>query len=60
MFSLRSRPAVLEIVLVGDGEHLRLVPHQADAPPHLGRDGPLEAALPQETVDGLGLVPALR
>ena len=51
---------MLEIVLVGDGEHLRLVPHQADAPPHLGRDGPLEAALPQETVDGLGLVPALR
>jgi len=59
VFSLRSGPAVLEILLVGDGQHLRLVPHQADAPSHLRCDGPLEASLPQQTVDSLRLVPAL-
>ena len=59
MFPLRSGPAVLEIVLVGHRQHLRLIPHQPDAPPHLRGDGALESSLPQQTVNGLCLVPAL-
>ena len=53
-------PAVVDVVLVRDGDHLTLVSHEPYRPPDLRGDGALEAALPQETVNGLSLVPALR
>ena len=53
-------PAVVDVVLVGDGDHLTLVSHEPYRPPDLRGDGALEASLPQEAVNGLGLVPALR
>ena len=59
VFPLRSVPAVLEIVLVGDGHHLGLISHQPDAPPHLRAHTALESSLSQEAVDSLCFVPAL-
>ena len=53
-------PAVVDVVLVGDSDHLTLVSHEPYRPPDLRGDAALEAALPQEAVNGLGLVPALR
>lgn len=53
-------PAVVDVVLVGDSDHLTLVSHEPYRPPDIRGDGALEAALPQEAVNGLGLVPALR
>ena len=47
------------IILVGDRGHLGLVSHEPYRPPHVGGDHTLEASLPEEAVNGLGLVPAL-
>ena len=47
------------IILVGDSSHLGLVSHEPYRPPHVGGDHTLEASLPEEAVNGLGLVPAL-
>ena len=52
-------PAVVEVVLVGAAEQLGLVPHQPHPAPQLGGHRALVAALPQQTVDSLHLVPAL-
>jgi len=52
-------PAVVEVVLVGHGHQLGLVADQADLAPHVLVHLAPPAALPQEAVDGLDLVPAL-
>ena len=52
-------PAVVEVVLIGAAEQLGLVPHQPHPAPQLGGHRALVAALPQQTVDSLHLVPAL-
>lgn len=58
VLALGSLSAVVEVVLVGDADLLGLVADQADGAAHLGGDGALEAALAQQAVDRLHLVPA--
>lgn len=50
---------IVLVVLVGHVDLLGLVARQLDAAPHLGRDVSAIAALPQQRVDRLLLVPAL-
>lgn len=59
VFSLRSSPAVMEVVLVANRHLLGLVADQTDVPPDLGCHLAFEAALSQQAVDGLEFVPSL-
>lgn len=59
VLTLGPGPAMVEVVSVGDRDHLRLVPDQPYASPHVRSHGTFEASLPEETVDSLDLVPAL-
>ena len=58
MLTLRPRPTVVEVVSVGDGDHLRLVSDQPYTSPHLRGHRTFVSPLPEETVDSLDLVPA--
>ena len=49
---------VAEVLGVGHGDLLRLVAYEADGAADVGGDGGLEAALAEEAVDRLDLVPA--
>lgn len=49
--------ALTDIVAVGGGNLLALVPCELDAPPEIGRDGRLIPALSEERIDCLNLVP---
>ena len=49
---------VAEVLAVGHGDLLRLVADEADGAADVGGDGGLEAALAEEAVDRLDLVPA--
>ena len=51
---------MVDVVLVRDRDHLTLVPHEPYRPSDLRGHCALKASLPEEAVDGLGLVPALR
>lgn len=59
VLTLGPGPAMVEVVSVGDRDHLRLVPDQPYASPHIRSHGTFEASLSEETVDSLDLVPAL-
>ena len=55
--SLSPLAAVGQVVGVGHGDLLQLVVDQGDATPHLGRHRPFEAALAEQAVDRLNLIP---
>jgi hypothetical protein len=59
VLTLGPGPAVVEVVSVSDGDHLRLISDQADALPHLRSHRTFESAFPEKTIDSLNLVPAL-
>ena len=59
IFNISNIPAVVEVVSVGDGDHLRLVSDQPYTSPHLRGHRTFVSPIPEETVDSLDLVPAL-
>ena len=59
MTNCMNMPAVKEVVGVGHSHFLGLVPRESDGAAHLWRGRALVAALLQQAVDRLDLVPAL-
>lgn len=59
VFTLATLATVVEVIWISYSYLLRLISNETNAASHLRRDGALESALSEETVDSLNLVPPL-